>query len=74
MTELLTDDGYEQSCEKVRELESRLADLERRDDLSASHKASVRRSYYKMIRKLRQDILLFEAHRRSHPVANDVET
>ena len=34
MTELLTDDGYEQTKKKLRDLEFRLAEIEKRTDLA----------------------------------------
>lgn len=61
MTEILTADGYEQTKEKLRDLETRLADIEKRTDLSADHLASVRRSYKMMIREYLQEIKLYEA-------------
>ena len=61
MSELLTDEGYEQTKDKLRDLQSRLAEIKQRTDLSPSHLASVRRSYSSMIREYLQDIRLYEA-------------
>ncbi len=61
MTESLTAEGYEQTKEKLRDLEMRLAEIEGRTDLAAEHLASVRRSYKMMIREFLQDIKLYEA-------------
>ena len=61
MSELLTVEGYEQTKEKLRDLESRLEEIENRTDLDAEHLASVRRSYKMMMREYLQDIKLFEA-------------
>ena len=61
MIELLTDEGYEQTKEKLHDLESRLAEIERRTDLAPAHLASVRRSYNMMIREFLQEIKLYEA-------------
>lgn len=61
MRELLSEAGYQQSKSKLRELESRLAEVEKRTDLRPEHLASVRRSYRMMIRELLQDIKLHEA-------------
>jgi hypothetical protein len=60
MIELLTAEGYEQTKEKLRDLETRLAEIENRTDLDADHLASVRRPYRMMIRELLQDITLYE--------------
>ena len=68
MTEHLTAEGYEQTKEKLRDLETRLAALEKRTDLNAEHLASVRRSYKMMMREFLQDIKLYEAkHAPRHP-------
>lgn len=65
MSEMLTAAGYEQTKEKLRELESRLAEVEKRTDLDPAHLASVRRSYRMMMREyLREylrEIKLYEA-------------
>ncbi len=60
MTELLTAEGYEQTKEKLRDLQSRLAEIKKRTDLSPEHMASVRRSYNSMIRDYLQEIRLYE--------------
>jgi hypothetical protein len=60
MAELLTTEGYEQTKEKLRDLEARLAEKEKRTDLDAEYLASVRRSYWTMIREYGQDIKLYE--------------
>jgi hypothetical protein len=61
MSEILTADGYEQTKEKLRDLENRLAEIEKRTDLTPDHSASVRRSYKMMMREYLQDIKLYEA-------------
>jgi hypothetical protein len=61
MTELLTPEGYEQTKEKLRDLETRLAAIEKRSDLEPAHLASVRRSYKMMMREFLKDIKLYEA-------------
>lgn len=60
----LTTSGYEQTKEKLRDLERRLAEIERRNDLDPDHLESVRRSYRMIMREFLQDIKLFEA---KHP-------
>ena len=60
MSEPLTAEGYEQTKEKLRDLQSRLAEIEKRTDLAPAHLASVRRSYNSMIREYLQDIKLYE--------------
>ena len=70
MTETLTAEGFEQTREKLRDLETRLADLDKRTDLNAEHLASVRRSYKMMMREFLQEIRLCEAkHARKNPAA-----
>lgn len=61
MSESLTVEGYEQTKEKLRDLEARLEVIESRTDISAGHLASVRRSYRMMMREYLQDIKLYEA-------------
>ncbi len=60
MSELLTAEGYEQTKEKLRDLQARLAEIKKRTDLAPAHLASVRRSYNSMIREYLQDIKLYE--------------
>ncbi len=61
MTEKLTLEGYEQTKEKLRDLELRLAPIDLRTDLSPEHAASVRRSYKMIMREYLQEIKLYEA-------------
>jgi hypothetical protein len=61
MSESLTAEGYEHTKEKLRDLETRLEEIESRTDLGAEHLASVRRSYRMMMREYLQDIKLYEA-------------
>ncbi len=65
MIEMLTAEGYEQTKEKLRDLEMRLAEMEKRTDLNPEHLASVRRSYKMMMREFLRDIKLFEAKQSS---------
>jgi hypothetical protein len=60
MNEIRTADECEQSKEKLRDLERRLAELEKRTDLDPDHVASVRRSYKMMMRELLRDIKPYE--------------
>ena len=60
MSEPLTPEGYEQTKEKLKELQRRLAAIENRTDLTPDHLASVRRSCNMMIREYLQDIKLYE--------------
>jgi hypothetical protein len=70
MNELLTTEGYKQTKEKLRDLEARLAEIEKRTDLTPEHLASVRRSYHMMMREFLQEIKLYEAHQaRQNPLA-----
>jgi hypothetical protein len=61
MIELLTAEGYQQTKEKLRDLEVRLAAIEKRADLAPEHLTSVRRSYKMMMREFLQEIKLYEA-------------
>ena len=70
MSEMLTAEGYEQTKKKLRDLEIRLAEIEKRTDLSAERLASVRRSYKMMMREFLRDIKLYEAKQaRRNPTA-----
>jgi len=67
---LLTAEGYEQTKEKLRDLESRLEEISNRKDLDVGHLASVRRSYKMMMREYLQDIKLYEARQaKEQPMA-----
>lgn len=61
MTPHLTPAGYSQTKAKLAGLEKRLADVEKRTDLTPLHLAEVRRSYKRMIRRYRREIKLYEA-------------
>lgn len=61
MTEALTAEGYEQTKEKLRDLEHRLATIEKRTDLDSEQLASARRSYKMVMREYLRDIKLYEA-------------
>lgn len=66
MSEPLTTDGYRQTKEKLRDLEARLANIEKRIDLDPAHLASVRRSYAMMIGEFLRDIKLYETKQARH--------
>jgi hypothetical protein len=61
MTKILTAEGYEQTREKLLDLETRLEQMEKRSDVDPEHLASVRRSYKMMMREFLRDIKLYEA-------------
>jgi hypothetical protein len=61
MKEPLTSEGYDQTKEKLADLEHRLVQMEKRTDLDPEHRASVCRSYRMMIREYLEDIRLYEA-------------
>jgi hypothetical protein len=63
MTEYLTPQGYEQTKEKLGNLERRLAQIEARTDLSPAHREQVVRSYREMMQQYRREIKLYEAMR-----------
>lgn len=70
MTEPLTAGGYEQTKNKLRDLETRLAAIDQRTDLDPKRLASVRRSYKMVMRKYLQEIKLYEARQaKQNPVA-----
>ncbi len=73
MSELLTAEGYEHAKEMLRDLETRLAEIEKRTDLGAEHLASVRRSYKMMMREFLQDIRLYEARQAGQPIDSVAE-
>ena len=61
MIETLTAEGYAETKEKLRDLEARLAQIEKRTDLDPDHLESVRRSYRMMMREFLNEINLYEA-------------
>ncbi len=61
MKETLTPEGYQQTKEKLADLERRLEQIEKRTDLDPEHLASVRRSYKMMMREYLEDVKLYEA-------------
>ena len=69
MTERLSPQGYEQTKAKLANLEGRLAEIERRDDLSSGHREQVRRSYRQMMQQYRREIKLYEVLEEEAPFA-----
>ena len=69
MTEMLTAEGYEQTKEKLHDLQVRLMDIEKRTDLNPDHLESVRRSYRMIMREYLREIKLYEAKHKSLPSA-----
>ena len=65
MSERLTQEGYEQTKQKLASLESRLAAIQSRTDLKAEHRAEVIRSYQRMIRQYASELKVFEASQRT---------
>ena len=63
MNDELTAEGYEQTREKFRSLQRRLAEFEARPDLSPSHRTRVFKSYNTMMRKYLREIKLYESRR-----------
>lgn len=61
MTEILTLAGYEQTKEKLTNLERRLACIDQRLDLNQKHQVESRRSCEQMISQYRREIKLYEA-------------
>jgi hypothetical protein len=66
MRETLTPEGYQQTKEKLADLERRLGEIEKRTDLKPDHLASVRRSYKMIMREYLQEIKLYEAKHGKH--------
>jgi flagellar motility protein MotE (MotC chaperone) len=66
MTEVLTPTGYEQTKEKLANLEQRLAHLADQTNMGRQHQEEARRSYERMIAQYRRELKLYEA---SHPEA-----
>ncbi len=64
MQEPLTPEGYQQTKEKLADLERRLGEIEKRTDLNPDHLANVRRSYKMMMREYLQEIKLYQAKQR----------
>lgn len=61
MTHRLTPEEYEPTKSKLADMEQRLAALERRADLPATHLRPCLRSYREFIAQLQAEIELFEA-------------
>ena len=61
MNEELTAEGYEQTREKLRNLQQRLAKIEARADLTPARRATVARSYHTMMRQYLREIKLYES-------------
>jgi hypothetical protein len=61
MREPLTPEGYQQTKEKLDDLQRQLGEIEKRTDLNPDHLASVRRSYRMMMREFLQEIKVYEA-------------
>jgi hypothetical protein len=56
----LSQRGYERTKAKLASLEGRLAEVERREDLSAVQRREVCRSYREMIQQYRREIKVYE--------------
>ena len=67
MTELLTPEGYEQTKDKLADLERRLGEIEKRTDLDREHLDSGRRSYRTVMREYLREIKLYEAKHPKQP-------
>lgn len=61
MTEQLNADEYERTRVKLERLEQRLAELERRTDLSPDRMSETRQSYHRMMQKYLRELKLYEA-------------
>jgi BMFP domain-containing protein YqiC len=61
MNEELTAEGYEQTQEKLRKLQQRLAEIEARTDLAPARRATVARSYHAIMRQYLREIKLYES-------------
>ncbi len=60
MVARLSPQGYEQTKAKLANLERRLAEIERRADLSAGQRREVGRSYREMMQQYRREIKVYE--------------
>jgi hypothetical protein len=60
MVTRLNPQGYEQTKAKLANLEGRLAEIERRKDLSAGQRREVCRSYREMMQQYRREIKVYE--------------
>lgn len=65
MKPILAPEGYRSTKEKLRQMEARLAALQKRTDLSPAHRSDAQRSYEDMMRQYRRDLKLYEAAHRS---------
>ena len=60
MVARLSRQGYEQTKAKLANLEGRLAEIERREDLSAAQRREVQRSYREMMQQYCREIKVYE--------------
>ena len=60
MVARLSRQGYEQTKAKLANLEGRLAEIERREDLSVVQRREVCRSYREMMQLYRREIKVYE--------------
>ena len=74
MRETLTPEGYQQTKEKLADLERRLGEIEKRTDLKPDHLAGVRRSYKMIMREYLQEIKLYEAKQKKQASGRTGET
>lgn len=61
VSDYLTAEDYEQTKQKLHELKTRLANIEKDSNFDPQHLPSVRRHYKMMMREYQQDIKLYEA-------------
>ena len=60
MVARLSRQGYEQTKAKLADLEERLAEIERREDISDARRLEVRRSYREMMQQYCREIKVYE--------------
>jgi hypothetical protein len=60
MVARLSPQGYEQTKAKLANLQRRLEELQRREDLSAEHRREVCRSYHEMMQQYSREIKVYE--------------
>jgi hypothetical protein len=62
MTAILSELGYQQTKQKLADLQARLTAIEQQPNLSPVHRARTVKSYREMMQQYQREIKLYEAH------------
>lgn len=62
MTAILSELGYQQTKQKLADLQTRLTRIEQESGVSPEHRARTVKSYREMMQQYQREIKLYEAH------------